>query len=301
MQRMFQRNGAPRGYGQQRGHSIYLDQPGVNTSGDMRRREPTLPDVMPDPQVQAQQSLAQVQSRPRGQSFMQNLGAFAAGMRDQDLKGRGKVRNGQGYDSALNDPYAPPAQPKAFLEALDGQAQRQAPSVSGMAPPAAAPWQRGQIVGAARQGADFSRLGGGFGDANTDSMKHTFGRIAQNFDVSDAGLQALVADEEFRRLFPNATLENDWIDFGGQLDPHTGTNIGKIDVQQAWRRGGSGNAWQWLPEDVALAAAQGPQLPLPSANETSPSFLQALEGLVPQNADIGTLLQMLLEQEQMTY
>src|SRR5687767_2161225 len=43
------------------------------------------------------------------------------------------------------------------------------------------PWSKGQVVGGAREGkADFKRLGGGFGNADTDSMKHTFGRIAQN-------------------------------------------------------------------------------------------------------------------------
>jgi hypothetical protein len=125
--------------------------------------------------------------------------------------------------------------------------------------PQSGPWNRGQIVGSARQGADFGRLGGGFGNADTDSLKHTFGRVAQNFDTSDAGLQAMVQDEEFKRLFPNARLDKDWIDFGGQVDPHTGTRVGKIDVQRGWVKGGRGGPWQWLTEEDALGASNARQ------------------------------------------
>lgn len=117
------------------------------------------------------------------------------------------------------------------------------------------PWAKGQIKGGARQGADFARLGGGFGDANTDSMKHTFGRIAQNFEHTPQGLQALINDPEFKSLFPTATLDKDWINFGGQLDPHTGTNVGKVDVLHAFDPNmGEGNNknWQWLTEEEAM-------------------------------------------------
>lgn len=121
--------------------------------------------------------------------------------------------------------------------------------------PASGPWGKGEIRGSARQGADFNRLGGGFGNADTDSIKHTFGRLAQNFDTSDAGLQALVGDAEFKQLFPGATLDKDWINFNGQIDPHTGTPVGKIDVQRGWVQGGQGGPWQWLTEEDALGNA----------------------------------------------
>lgn len=123
------------------------------------------------------------------------------------------------------------------------------------------PWNKGEIKGAARQGADFARLGGGFGNADTDSMKHTFGRIAQNFEHTPQGLQALVNDAEFKQLFPKATLDKDWIDFGGQIDPHTGTAVGKVDVLHAYDPNmGAGNNknWQWLTEQEALGNAGAP-------------------------------------------
>lgn len=158
--------------------------------------------------------------------------------------------------------------------------------VGASTPPAQGPWQKGQKMGAARPGADFNRLGGGFGSADTDSMKHTFGRIAQNFDTTDAGLQALVQDEEFKRLFPSATLDKDWINFGGQLDPHTGTRVGKIDAQRGWRAGGRGEAWQWLPEEEAIAgAASAPGAPqsrmhapvMPGQSDLMTQILESLQ------------------------
>lgn len=154
------------------------------------------------------------------------------------------------------------------------------------------PWGKGEIRGGARQGADFGRLGGGFGQADTDSLKHTFGRIAQNFDTSDAGLQAMVNDPEFKALFPQATLSKDWIDFGGQLDPHTGTRVGKVDVQRGWVQGGRGGPWQWLTEEEALAApsAQG-QGQAPMMSGTSGLLAQILASLqAAQQPDPQALL-----------
>ena len=154
-----------------------------------------------------------------------------------------------------------------------------------VAPPAAAggaPWQKGQILGGARQGADFARLGGGFGDANTDSIKHTFGRIAQNFEHTPQGLNALMQDEEFKRLFPSATVNKDWIDFGGQLDPHTGTKVNKIDVMHAFdptMQAGNNKNWQWLTEEDALAGGGGGGAAAQQNNAaTNPALLAAIGG-----------------------
>lgn len=156
--------------------------------------------------------------------------------------------------------------------------------------------------GSARPGADFGRLGGGFGQADSNSIKHTFGRIAQNFDTSDAGLQAMVQDEEFRRAFPNAKLNKDWIDFGGQVDPHTGTNVGKIDVQRGWVQGGRGGPWQWLTEEEALGNAGQPTAqrqgnPIGSvmpgqSSDLMEQILASLQG--PQPDPQALLLQQLL-------
>lgn len=132
--------------------------------------------------------------------------------------------------------------------------------------PASDPWAKGQIVGGAREGADFARLGGGFGDANTDSMKHTFGRLAQNYAPNPQGLQGLMNDAEFKRLFPKATVNKDWIDFGGQVDPHTGTAVGKVDAIHAFDEAmGEGNNknWQWLTEEEALGGGGSPAAAAP--------------------------------------
>jgi hypothetical protein len=285
----FQRNGAPVGFGQQRGNSLYLDQPGVNTSGA---------DGVP------QQS---------EQSFMQNLAGVANRIRDQRVKAP-KQMGGDAYAGALAQADQPGMNDKpAFMKALEsgfgdtaaaqGGPVREAPSISTAAPQAAAqgaaPWQRGQIVGGARQGqADFARLGGGFGDANTDSLKHTFGRIAQNFANTPEGLSALMQDEEFRRLFPNATVNKDWIDFGGQLDPHTNTRVGKVDVMHAWDpTNNSGKNWQWLTEEEALASSQPAQGQAPMMNTSNASpLMQALLGNVPSGGvDLNALLQQLLQ------
>lgn len=149
-------------------------------------------------------------------------------------------------------------------------------------------WQKGEIKGSLRQGGDFARLGGGFGAADTDSLKHTFGRIAQNFEVTDAGLQAMMNDPEFRQYFPFASLNKDWIDFGGQIDPYTGTKVGKIDVQHGWVAGGAGKNWQWLTEEDAIAGKQqeamaGRQRPQGPSN-TAQLLAHLQQQLAMQNA-----------------
>lgn len=132
-----------------------------------------------------------------------------------------------------------------------------APTPGSLAPPPPVPG----FTQTPRGPADFARLGGGFGQADTNSLKHTFGRIAQYYEHTPQGLQALLQDAEFRNYFPNARLDkNDWIDFGGQIDPHSGAAVGKVDVIHAFdptMQAGNNKNWQWLTEEEALAGAQG--------------------------------------------
>lgn len=166
-------------------------------------------------------------------------------------------------------------------------AQRGRGGATGAPPPTTTgPWAKGEIRGSARQGADFARLGGGFGEANTDSLKHTFGRIAQNYAPTPEGLTALMNDPEFKQLFPNASLNKDWIDFGGQIDPHTGTKVGKIDVMHAWDpTNNTGKNWQWLTEEDALggSAAAGGGSPQPALGGLPPSV--GMAQAAPQGDD----------------
>lgn len=254
----FQRNGAPRGYGQQSGSSIYLDNPRSHNQRyvedeDERRRQAGAVQAQIEQPTDPDQQILNAQK-----ALMQGAGATGNAPKPQQ------------------QPQQQPASPAQ-----------------------ARPWQRGEIVGGAREGADFARLGGGFGAADTDSLKHTFGRLAQNFDRSDAGLQALVQDEEFRRLFPNATLSKDWIDFGGQYDPHSGTNVGKVDVAKAWTEGGGFDNYQWLTEEEALAGAQPAAQPSPMMNmdNANPLLMALMQGQGDEDG-LGQLLQMLMSGQQ---
>lgn len=184
-------------------------------------------------------------------------------MTDEELKRQAQI-------GMLKDPVSTTMpvksyEPGSVMDVTKGTNPGVMGPISGAPVSDAGLWGKGEIKGGARQGADFARLAGGFGDANTDSMKHTFGRIAQNFEHTPQGLQALMADAEFKQLFPNATINKDWIDFGGQLDPHTGTKVGKIDVMRAWdptNNGGTG--WQWLTEDEAMSGGGTPAAGMPA-------------------------------------
>ncbi len=83
------------------------------------------------------------------------------------------------------------------------------------------------------------------GERGGNTIKNSFGKIASRYDPTQAGAaKAVMADPDFQRLFPEATLvehpNGDMIDFGD----------GKpVDVLRAARAGGAGEAWQWGVDD----------------------------------------------------
>lgn len=105
-------------------------------------------------------------------------------------------------------------------------------------------------------GFDATKLG----NADHNTPKYVFARIAQNYDVSDpaqrqAMLEALRADPS--GYFANATLggsKGDKLIIGGALDPKF-EGIGSFDVVQA--AGEGGRNWQWLPEGQGGSAGAG--------------------------------------------
>ena len=100
----------------------------------------------------------------------------------------------------------------------------------------------------------FNTSGAGYDDKAANSVKNTFGRLAQRYPATPEGLKQLMNDPDFKRAFPNATLvpggAGDKIDFGGVLsDFESGTPVGVIDVGQAFDpSNNTGQAWWWGSE-----------------------------------------------------
>lgn len=163
--------------------------------------------------------------------------------------------------------------------------------------------------------------GGDTKAANT--VKNTFGRLAQRYPNTPQGLQQLMQDPDFRRAFPNARLvpggAGDKIDFGGVLsDFESGTPVGIVDVGQAFDpANNSGQSWAWMPDDdgggamVPTGGAGGgaPRLtggpvPMPGGGSdvlTDPMALinQQIAGLAGgQESQIQAIIEQLLRQQQ---
>lgn len=91
-------------------------------------------------------------------------------------------------------------------------------------------------------------------DKAANSVKNTFGRIAQRYPNTPEGLRQVVNDPDFKRAFPNARLleggVGDKIDFGGVLsDFESGSPVGVVDVGQAFDlANNSGTSWAWMPD-----------------------------------------------------
>lgn len=87
-----------------------------------------------------------------------------------------------------------------------------------------------------------------------NSVKNTFGRIASRYKNAPSQLDAIMADPEFQRYFPNASRvqggAGDKIDFGGVLsDFESGTPVGVVDVlQSADPNADTAENWVWLPD-----------------------------------------------------
>jgi len=97
----------------------------------------------------------------------------------------------------------------------------------------------------------FNTAGTGYDDKAANSVKNTFGRLAQRYPATPEGLKQLMNDPDFKRAFPNASLvpggAGDKIDFGGVLsDFESGVPVGIVDVGQAFDpSNNSGQAWWW--------------------------------------------------------
>ena len=88
------------------------------------------------------------------------------------------------------------------------------------------------------------------------SVKNMFSRIASRYGSAPGSVDAIMADPDFKALFPNARKvpggAGDKIDFGGVKSGFgTGVPVGIVDVlQNSDPTRNSATGWQWLPEDV---------------------------------------------------
>lgn len=131
-----------------------------------------------------------------------------------------------------------------------------------------------------------------------NSMKNQFGQIASRYKAAPSMLDAVMNDPDFKALFPNArkaqSSAGDQIDFGGQVDPHSGAAIGVVDVGGAFdpaNDSGAGWTWQDLVND-AMGPAPGNAIYQQAQNqmgtEGGQQTMQMLESL-----DEGTLMELL--------
>jgi len=100
----------------------------------------------------------------------------------------------------------------------------------------------------------FNTGGWGTGERGSGTLKNKFGQIASRFDPSQPGAaKAMMADEDFRAYWPDATIvehpNQDLIDFDGPGgdDP--------VDVIKGAMSGGAGEAWAWQPTGGAGGGA----------------------------------------------
>ena len=103
-----------------------------------------------------------------------------------------------------------------------------------------------------------------------NSVKNTFATIASRYPSKPSSIDKILADPDFKRLFPNAQkVSADSIDFGGILsDFETGTPVGVIDVLTAADpTADTARGWWWGYN----AAGTGPTRYRPSLSSLSGS------------------------------
>ncbi len=130
-----------------------------------------------------------------------------------------------------------------------------------------------------------------------NSVKNTFGKIAQRYPATPSGLRQLVQDPDFKRAFPNARLvehpTGDKIDFGGVLsDFESGTPVGIVDVGLSFDGANdTGRGWWWGPDggsapapaNASPSSAPPPVTPPPSTTGNPSMNPYAYENLADQN------------------
>ena len=99
-------------------------------------------------------------------------------------------------------------------------------------------------------------------DKAANSVKNTFGRIASRYKNAPSMIDAVMADPDFQRAFPNAKKvpggAGDKIDFGGVLsDFESGVPVGVVDVLGASDpTNDTAAGWTW--QDLANDGGGGP-------------------------------------------
>lgn len=298
MRRGFSRNGAPAGYGQQRGHSPFLDSPdqqegqeerGMRTPMSYERNAPAAPE-QPDQQEMMQQALlGQQQTAAGAPGGMQRpqvvpiQGGYSASPADV-WGAMGGNQAGSQYGGSPEGPSQTPyGQPAAAQRTTIGDPTRGA----------FAQYGDGNIEGAQgmRTGDYMGQLEGfntgawGSDERGSNSIKNTFGKIASRYDVSQPGaVRQLMQDPDFQNFFPGAKLVEhpnaDLIDFGDGNGP--------VDVIRGAVAGGSGAGWQWGANPIGGGPSQGapiggapsfPPIPgAPGADQLHQQLMAALQG-----------------------
>lgn len=149
-------------------------------------------------------------------------------------------------------------------------------------------------------------------DKAANSVKNTFGRIASRYKNAPSSVDAVMADPDFKRYFPNAKKisggAGDKIDFGGVLsdfesgvpvgvvdvlgaaDPNADTSVGWTWQDEANDGGGGGMAMGGGDPLMALLGGQGGGPPSVDALGQSDVLSQILEALAAQGGNLDSLL-----------
>lgn len=96
-----------------------------------------------------------------------------------------------------------------------------------------------------------------------NSVKNTFGRIASKYEAKPSSIDAILADPEFKRYFPNAKKAGfDSIDFGGVMsDFESGTPVGVVDVGAAFDANtDTGRGWWWGAGSGSTTGSTAPSM-----------------------------------------
>lgn len=309
--RGFSSNGAPRGYGQQRGNSPFLDNP---------RREGMEREGEPAPMAHERNAPAAPED-PSTPTWQQ---ALIGGMHTPtEFAPVGPPPGTPQRETAYKAPgtAAAPSGPINSTQPVGGgvqfyptqqvttQTAAGAPQ-AGAAPEADQAWRmqiRQQGLANFDQGRDRGWNTSDYGgdQVAATSMKNTFHALATRYPSTPEGLRQLMADPDFKRAFPNATLEQgrngDVINFGGQLSDYSkGTPVHRVDVGFAFDgANNTGGGWDWMDIDNAGPSAGGmqgaPTVAAPAANngDLSARLLAALQGGNNSNISVQQLLEQL--------
>jgi hypothetical protein len=250
----FSANGAPIGFGQQRGASPYLDR-------SHRRVGQALgfnPDDEEDPYADAD---------PYG-----GYGARTADFRDRNSDGTDDRDQHSAFGPGFKGAQQPAAAP---------QGERTYDYIPGAE---SVQWgNKGKL-----SGFNTAEWGpGGTEGYDEFSYKNTFGKLASNYASNPESVRALVNDPEFRKQFPNAELVDH------ETDPKIRFEPGDEPVDVLIESGAGGWGWQPEDGGGGAGPQGGLPAPITGALGFDPTQLLAEEGLGDESA-VQRLLQQLL-------